>query len=82
MGTNEAMKTRATLYTMDDCIYCTMLKSRLKFEKIDYVEVDDEAVIHKMGFETVPQLEVNGNIMDFRGAIAWLNQGLHRKEGK
>ena len=64
------------LYTMDDCIYCTMLKTRLNHEKIQYEEIKDSAVITEKGFLTVPQLEINENIFDFNQAIAFLNRGL------
>ena len=61
------------LYTMDDCVYCTMLKARLAHEKIKYEEIKDVAVIEEKGFATVPQLEVESQTLDFNQSIAWLN---------
>ena len=61
------------LYTMDDCIYCSMLKARLAHEKIEYEEIKDADVIAEKGFATVPQLEVGWQTLDFNQSIAWLN---------
>ena len=61
------------LYTMDDCVYCTMLKLRLSCEGIQYEEIKDESVIAEKSFATVPQLEVDGQTLDFNQSIAWLN---------
>lgn len=68
----------AKLYTMDDCAYCSMLKARLKFEGVQYEEINDKNIIHELSFDTVPQLEVNGNTMDFYKSISWLNQDKHK----
>lgn len=64
------------LYTMDDCIYCTMLKARLNHEKVQYEEIKDAAVIAEKGFATLPQLEIYGDVFDFNQAISFLNRGL------
>lgn len=62
-----------TLYTMDNCVYCDMLKLRLQHEQLSYQEIKDQSEIESRGFETVPQLQVSGQTMDFNQAIAWLN---------
>lgn len=62
-----------TLYTMDDCVFCQILKSRLSFEKIDYLEINDTETIQQLGFETVPRLMVDGKDLDFNQSVAWLN---------
>lgn len=62
------------LYSMDNCPWCTLLKKRLDFAKIEYTEVKDEAIILEKGFSTVPQLELpTGEIFDFQAAITWVN---------
>lgn len=62
------------LYSMDNCPWCTLLKKRLDFAKIEYTEVKDEAIILEKGFLTVPQLELpTGEIFDFQAAITWVN---------
>ena len=62
------------LYSMDNCPWCTLLKKRLDFAKIEYTEVKDETIILEKGFSTVPQLELpTGEIFDFQAAITWVN---------
>ena len=62
------------LYSMDDCPWCTLLKKRLDFAKIEYTEVKDEAIILEKDFSTVPQLELpTGEIFDDQAAITWVN---------
>lgn len=62
------------LYSMDDCPWCTILKKRLDFAKIEYTEVKDEAIILEKDFSTVPQLELStGEIFDYQAAITWVN---------
>lgn len=62
-----------TLYTMDDCIYCTKLKARLKAEDIPYKEVNDTSVIKEKGFETVPQMEMEGRTLNYYQSVEWLD---------
>lgn len=62
------------LYSMDNCPWCTLLKKRLDFAKIEYTEVKDETIILEKDFSTVPQLELpTGEIFDFQAAITWVN---------
>lgn len=61
------------LYSMDDCPWCDILKQRLNHKKIEYKEIKDEELIREKGFETVPRLDVNGEVMDFAESIAWVN---------
>jgi len=63
------------LYSMDDCVYCAMLKARLAHEGIKYDEITDPTIISGKGFATVPQLDNGLQILDFNHAIAWLNGG-------
>ena len=64
-----------TLYTMDNCPWCEILKKRLTHANIDYVENKDAQVIREKGFKTVPRLEFpNGKLMDFEQAISWVNE--------
>lgn len=62
------------LYTLH-CPKCEVLKNKLTSKNITFTEISDEKVIADMGFETVPQLELdNGEILDFNGAIKWLTR--------
>lgn len=63
-----------TIYTTDNCIYCTMLKQRLDHQKIAYEEITDGDIINEKGFATVPQLDTGGDILDFDKAISYLNR--------
>lgn len=63
-----------TLYSMDNCPWCTLVKKRLDFANISYTEVKDIEVIKAKEFPTVPRLELaNGQILDHNEAIAWIN---------
>lgn len=62
------------LYTMDNCVFCNIVKKRLEFEKIAYQEIKEWKVIAEKGFQTVPQLELpSGVTMNYAEAINWLN---------
>lgn len=62
-----------TLYTMDNCPWCVVLKKRLDFAKVAYKEIDDMDIIEEKGFPTVPRLDIGSEILDFPRAIAWVN---------
>lgn len=65
---------KMTLYSMDDCPWCVLVKKRLDFAKINYTEVKDIEVIKAKEFPTVPRLELaDGQILDHNEAIAWIN---------
>ena len=61
-----------TLYTIDDCIYCTALKSKLAEAGIKYKEVKDNETLNFKGFQTVPQLDIGSETLDYYAAIEWL----------
>lgn len=61
-----------TLYTIDDCVYCTELKSKLAKSGIKYKEVKDNEILKSKGFETAPQLDIGGETLDYYAAIGWL----------
>lgn len=55
------------------CPNCNILERKL-FEKGIYFE--EETDVKKMvdlGFETVPMLDVDGNIMDYKEALEWVS---------
>lgn len=63
-----------TLYSMDNCPWCDLVKMRLGFANIEYNEVKDIEVIKAKQFATVPQLELpTGKILDHNETIAWIN---------
>lgn len=62
------------LYSTDNCPWCSLLKKRLDFAKIQYIENKDEEIIKEKGFTTVPQLELpTGETFSFQEAINWVN---------
>lgn len=63
-----------TLYSTH-CPRCNVLTKKLDLANIKYNLIEDQNEMIKMGFNTVPVLDVNGKIMNFTEAIKWLNAG-------
>ena len=66
---------------MDKCILystgcpkCTVLESKLAQKNIDYIVDDDIDVMMSKGIEIVPVLEVNGEMMNFKSAVDYVNK--------
>lgn len=49
-----------------------MLESKLKQKNINYDEVNDVDVMVDRGFTSVPKLEINGVVYDFKEAVEWI----------
>lgn len=62
-----------TLYTTR-CPKCLMLEDRLNDNQIDYNVVDDKTIMSVMHIDKVPMLDVDGTLMDYRAAMAWLKE--------
>lgn len=62
---------KVTLYT-SGCPMCKVLKSKLDKKGIDYEVVDDIETMKAMGFMSVPKLDVDGTIYDFKEAVNWI----------
>lgn len=60
------------LYTMG-CPKCRVLEKKLESKNIEYVKNTDTALMISKGFESVPILEVDGEIMNFTVANTWIN---------
>ena len=56
------------------CPRCSVLEKKLKQKGIDYNEVNDVSIMEGKGFLSVPILEVDGKIMDFKEANDWINK--------
>jgi glutaredoxin len=57
------------------CPRCKILEKTLVAAGIDYIAVSDVEAIVKKGFETVPQMEVEGgDTMDFKAAMNWIKE--------
>lgn len=56
------------------CPKCKVLVAKLNAKNIKYNTVSDVSIIISKGISTVPVLEVNGTIMDFKTAVKWINE--------
>lgn len=55
------------------CPKCKILETKLKQKNIQYEECNDVDEMLKKGIETVPVLEVDGQLLDFGKAVKWVN---------
>ena len=56
------------------CPRCQVLKSKLDSKNIDYTIVTDVDEMVKKGIESVPVLEVDEQIFDFKSAVDYVNK--------
>ena len=63
---------QVTLYSTG-CPKCKVLSAKLDGKNINYNVVSDINVIISKGINTVPVLEVDNNLMDFKTAVDWVN---------
>lgn len=56
------------------CPKCGVLEKKLSSSNIDYDIITDENLMIEKGFMSVPMLEVDGEIMDFKAAVEWINK--------
>lgn len=63
---------QVTLYSTG-CPKCKVLGAKLDGKNINYNVVSDINVIISKGISTVPVLEVDNNLMDFKAAVDWVN---------
>lgn len=54
------------------CPRCIVLEKKLKEKNITYEEVNDVQVMTEKGFTTVPMLEVDGKVMDYKTAFNYV----------
>lgn len=55
------------------CPKCNVLEKKMKAKNLSYAEVNDIDVMKEKGINTVPVLEINGEMMDFATANKWIN---------
>lgn len=63
---------QVVLYTTY-CPKCKVLEKKLLQKNIVYEEVTNVDVMTEKGFMSVPVLEVDGEVMDFKAASDWIN---------
>lgn len=59
------------LYTTH-CPKCKVIEKKLAQKNIQYIEVTDVAEMQRLGFQSVPILEVDGKIMNMTDANRWI----------
>ena len=62
-----------TLYSTH-CPRCQVLEKKLEKAGITYTVCDDVSFMNAQGWKEAPMLEADGKVMDFRTAVAWINQ--------
>ena len=63
------------LYTTKTCPKCGIVKAKLDSKKIEYTLIDDDAILEQKGYNLLPVLEVDGNIMkNMLDINAWINK--------
>ena len=55
------------------CPKCKVLEVKLNMKEIEYNVITDVSVMESKGFMSVPMLEINGEVMDFKKANDWIN---------
>ena len=58
----------------NNCPRCKILKRKLDDNKINYEVVDNVDIMIDKGLSTVPVLEINGRMLDFKEAVEWVNK--------
>ena len=61
------------LYTTH-CPKCNILKAKLDEKNISYTEITDINLMRTKKILMAPVLEINGEILDFKPAVDWVNQ--------
>lgn len=56
------------------CPKCEILETKLNQKSIQYEECNDVEEMLSKGIETVPILEVDGQLLDFGKAVRWVNE--------
>ena len=57
----------------NNCPRCKILKKKLDDNKINYEIIDNVDAMIDKGLSTVPVLEINGRMLDFKEAVEWVN---------
>lgn len=56
------------------CPNCLRLKNKLDAKQIAYENITDKNLMISLGFKSAPKLEVDGEIMDFKEAMKWVEE--------
>ena len=58
----------------NNCPRCKILKAKLEQSNIEFKENNDVELMTQKGFTTVPMLEVDGVIYNFKEAVDWIKE--------
>ena len=64
---------KVILYSTN-CPKCNILEKKLNMKNIDYETITDVDLMISKGFMSAPILEVDGNVMEFKTAVEWVNE--------
>lgn len=62
-----------TLYSTH-CPRCRVLETKLTQKNIEFNVVTDVNKMESLGIQSVPILEVDGELLNFTDAVAWVNK--------
>jgi predicted DsbA family dithiol-disulfide isomerase len=62
-----------TLYSTG-CPNCLILKKKLGQAGIEYMEETNIELMREKGFDYLPKLEVEGEVLSFAQAVSWVNE--------
>lgn len=63
---------QVTLYSTG-CPKCKVLTTKLDSKNIQYSIISDIDIMASKGIITVPVLDIDGNMLDFKAAVEWVN---------
>lgn len=56
------------------CPKCLILEKKLNEAGVDYKVCEDKQIMTEKGFDLMPVLDVNGQVMNFSEAVKWVNE--------
>ena len=60
-----------TMYTTH-CPQCKVLEKMLNDKKIEYTQITDIDIMKSKGIQSVPYLEVEGELKNFKESMEWI----------
>lgn len=64
---------KIVLHTLH-CPKCNVLEKKLKNKNVSFIENTNEEKMKELGIEHIPVLEVDGQLLDFKQAVQWLEE--------
>lgn len=63
---------KVILYSTN-CPKCIMLEKKMNIKNVEFEINNDVDLMIKNGFTSIPVLDVDGEIMEFKEAVDWVN---------